>query len=185
MPFVDTNQLKRLQMQREYPNSRLTCHNCEEERGAYSPELARELFGNPEIKSYVCGYCGFYFEPVVVPRRRLVAPVQTTLLSALKKVGDNNSQLDGKVRLMQRVIIYLPYFASNDEETLFLRQLAELLRAHPGDDNVMIFAKDKKGNWERYETMGLTVAISSEFEQAAIGLLGPQGFKVEELKVSA
>lgn len=82
----------------------------------------------------------------------------------------------------RRVSIYLPNFPSNDAEVEFFRQIAELLRQHPGDDPVLLFDKDRSGNWVRYETMSLTVAISPEFEREAERLLGPEGFKVEELE---
>lgn len=193
MAFVDEAQLKQLGgWNNLLTDATVTCHNCEQEYKAYSPEVAKIFFSDQTIDGYVCDNCGFYAQPVILTKRKIETTIKSgqlprglLLRTHNKNVGDATTNKPKKrrerTRLISRAVIYLPKFTTDKAEVEFLRQIAELLRKYPGDDAVLLY--DKKGDrWARYETESLTVKVCPEFEQEAWELLGTDGFQTEILE---
>ncbi len=82
--------------------------------------------------------------------------------------------------IQKRVNIYLPTLETEDAEEEFSRQVSELLHRHPGENQVMLYAPQEDGTWQRYESTTKNVTIGPAFEQEAHQLLGEKGYVVEE-----
>ena len=171
-------------------------------------EAELEKFKQEALASAVAEMEAASFEPIPLPNAPPpedwsteffeavgAAPLPTKpMATSIAQIGAANAKRDaGKAGskggkevtkparpLQKRVNIYLPTLEDEDAEEEFSRQVSELLYRHPGENQVVLYAPQEDGSWQRFESTTKNVTIGPAFEQAARQLLGEKGFVVEE-----